>query len=49
MNVYEDEFEDDHSDFDDRIEGETGDSFKIKDESTPIRDDDSYYRHLEEY
>lgn len=49
MEHYEDEFDDGHSDFDDRIEQDEYYFFDPKEESKPLRDDDLYYRHLEEY
>ncbi|WP_436515763.1 hypothetical protein [Ekhidna sp. To15] len=49
MENYEEEFDDHHSDFDDRIEPDEHYFFESKDESEPLRDDDLYYRPLEEY
>ncbi len=49
MDLYEDEFDDSHSDFDDRLEVEEYYFLDSNDESEPLRDDDLYYRHLEEY
>ncbi|MEP1032020.1 hypothetical protein [Ekhidna sp.] len=49
MDTSDQEFDNDYSDFDDRIEIEEYYLQEINDESEPVRDDDLYYRHLEEY
>ncbi|WP_420315952.1 hypothetical protein [Ekhidna sp.] len=49
MNAFEEDFHDNTSDFDDRIEGEEPLYFEEKEESESYGSEDNFYRHLEEY
>lgn len=49
MEPYEKEYQDESSNFDDRMELEEYYFPDTNDETEPFKDDDLYYRHLEEY
>lgn len=49
MEIYETDFDDDSSNFDDRLEIDSDYLPEMEEESKPLKDDDLFYRHLEEY
>ncbi len=49
MEIFESDFINNHSDFDDRIEEEEAVYESEKEENDPIKEEENFYRHLEEY